>query len=906
MVHPTPLLPLPIDGVMPAVLDSLRGAASVVLRAPAGAGKTTRVPPAIWDSGLGGAGQILVLQPRRVAARAAARRITAERGGTLGDTIGYHVRFEREAGPQTRILVMTEGVLLRKLHDDPFLEQTSVVIFDEFHERNVYSDLALGMVRRLQQTVRPDLKIVVMSATLASEPIAEYLDRCPIVECEGRTFPVEIAYWRELGRPKLIDLAVAGIQRVVPRGLGDILVFLPGIGEIRRVADEIRGLAARHELAVMPLYGDLPSDAQDAVLRPAERRKLVLATNVAETSLTIDGITTVVDLGMARKLRFDPRVGLDRLELLPISQAAADQRAGRAGRTQPGFCLRMWEQGTHRHRSEFEDPEIRCIDLAGPVLQLHSWGERDVLSFPWFEAPRPESVARAELLLRQLGALDQAATITTLGRRLARFPLHPRIARLLVAGADIGCLPQAALAAALLSERDPFERGTRPTARQASATHSDVVDRVRLLEEFDQHRATASDWLKPGAANHVLRVRDQLLRECGVSHTTRRADNAFQREPRPTTGVDQPPNSTESPANSTPSVEIPGKSVDIQGPAEMPQMSVEIPGTRSPRTAFDASQPRRQTASDDELLMRALLAALPDRLAIRREPNSEKGLMVGGTGVSLHSQSGVLRHQLFICVDIEARPTGGIVRLASGVERDWLPPDGLRTADELFFHPSQKRVAARRRTYWEDLLLGETPTTVVDRQQAARILAKAAQADWDRVFPGADSHLQMFLNRVRCLGEWCPELGLPTLHDAQLHAVLQQLCATCLTFDELRQAPWLQCVRGLFDARQLALLDREAPERLQLPRGVHIKLDYQPGKPPILAVRIQDAFGLEDTPRIAGGRVPVLLHLLGPNLRPQQVTDDLASFWSNTYPRVRKELARRYPKHAWPENPRQV
>lgn len=866
-------LPLPIDAVLPAVLEALARASSVVLRAPAGAGKTTRVPPAVLDAGFGKAGQVIVLQPRRVAARAAARRMAAERGDQLGESVGYHVRFEREVGPQTRIIVMTEGVLLRKLHDDPFLEHVGLVVFDEFHERNVYSDLALGMVRRLQQTVRPDLKIVVMSATLAAEPIAAYLDECPTVECEGRTFPVDIAYWRGAGRRNLAELTLEGIQHVLQQESGDMLVFLPGVGEIRRVAEGLRRAANRPELAILPLYGDLSSEAQDAVLRPASRRKVVLATNVAETSLTIDGITTVVDSGLARKLRFDPRVGLDRLELLPISQAAADQRAGRAGRTQPGSCLRMWDQATHRNRPAFEEPEIRCIDLAGPVLQLHSWGEPDVLSFPWFEPPRLESVERATLLLRRLGAIDDSG-ITAIGRRLARFPVHPRIARLLVEGAARGCLPAAALAAALLSERDPFDREVRPGMSRGRGmptrldyhTQSDVVDRVRAIEEYERSRTLAAHCgqLKPGAAAHVLRVRDQLLREGGATLGEHEA-SAPKRDARPVEAANSP-----SPTGA---------------------------GERPHRDAFDGGE---------EPLMRALLAALPDRLAIRRERNGEKGLMVGGCGVCLHPQSAVRQSELFLCVDVEAGRSDAIVRLASAVERDWLPASGLRTLDELFFHPSQKRVAARRRTYWDDLLLAETPTAVVDHEQAAAVLAKAAAVDWDRVFPHDNAELNGFLNRVRCLAEWRPDLDLPEFGEPELHSVLHGLCHSHRSFDELRKAPWLAAVRGRLDAQQLAILDREAPERLQLPRGTRVKLDYQLGKPPVLAVKIQDAFGLAETPRVASGRVPVVLHLLGPNMRPQQVTNDLASFWTNTYPQVRKELARRYPKHAWPENPREA
>jgi ATP-dependent helicase HrpB len=835
--------PLPIDAVIPALLDALRREASVVLRAPTGAGKTTRVPPAVLDAGIAGEGKVLVLQPRRVAARAAARRMAFERGQRLGETVGYHVRFDRQASAATQIVVMTEGVLLRMLLDDPFLEQTGTVIFDEFHERSLNSDMALGMVRELQQTVRPELKIVVMSATLAAQPIANYLGGCATVESEGRTFPVDVRYWRGFEKRPIDELAAAGVESLLDQTAGDMLVFLPGVGEIRRTEDQLRTLAKRHDLAVMPLYGDLSAEQQDAVLGPCPRRKVVLATNVAETSLTIDGITAVVDTGVARILRFDPRVGLDRLELLPISQASADQRAGRAGRTQPGVCLRLWDQTTHRQRPEQEEPEIRRVDLAGPILQLRCWGERDVSAFAWFEPPRPEAVEQATALLARLDAIDETG-VTELGGAIARLPVHPRIGRLLVEGQRRGCTAQAALAAALLSERDPFERGARGRVEQRGSmstklayhSQSDVLDRVTALVEFERTRRTQSDvgTLKAGAAANVLRVRDQLvtlLRDLEARHLAAR------------------------------------------------------------------------DGENDEALLRALLAAFPDRLARRREPNSNKGVMVGGRGVSLHPQCAVTQAELFVCVDVDAGRTDAIVRQASAVERDWLPDEHLRTADELFFHPTQKRVAARRRTYWEDLLLDETPTAVTDEQQAAELLANAALADWDRVFPANDEGASGFLMRVRCLAEWMPELQLPKFDADQLREVLRSLCATCRSFDELRKAPWLDYLKGQLTSQQLALVDREAPERLPVPSGNRIKIEYSQGKPPVLAVRIQEVFGLLETPRIAGGRVPVLLHLLGPNMRPQQVTDDLRSFWTNTYPQVRKDLRRRYPKHAWPEDP---
>ena len=397
------LMPLPIDVVLPDLLAALRRSPNVVLRAPTGAGKTTRVPPALFDGGLADDKRILMLEPRRLAARAAARRMAQERGEPVGDTIGFQVRFERQFGPRTRILVVTPGILLRMLHDDPFLESIGVIIFDEFHERGLDSDLALGMTRLIQQTVRPELRLVVMSATFAVDAVAAYLGNCPVVVSEGRLHPVEIVYEpRSLQQPWPVA-AAAATERMLERTRGDVLVFLPGLQEIRQTAHQLEAVASERDLAVLPLHGDLPAEQQDAALLPQSRRKIVLATNVAETSVTVEGVTGVVDTGLARVMRFDANVGLDRLQLEPISQASAEQRAGRAGRTEPGVCVRLWSASAHRARAEQTEPEIRRVDLAGAMLQLLGFGETDVRHFPWLEPPREEAVTQAAGVVAAVG-----------------------------------------------------------------------------------------------------------------------------------------------------------------------------------------------------------------------------------------------------------------------------------------------------------------------------------------------------------------------------------------------------------------------------------------------------------------------------------------------------------------------
>ncbi|HEV3343501.1 MAG TPA: ATP-dependent helicase HrpB, partial [Pirellulales bacterium] len=505
------LLPLPIDAVLPELLAALGRQSSVVLQAPAGAGKTTRVPPAILDGGLAGSGQIVLLQPRRVAARAAAARIAAERGGKLGDEVGYQVRFERQASRDTRILAVTDGVFVRMLADDPFLEGVSVVLFDEFHERSINSDLALAMVRRIQVDLRPELKLVVMSATLAAEPIAAWLGGCPVVRSEGRTFPVELRYAPHSPHGPVAAHVARAVESLLGSTTGDLLAFLPGVAEIRQTEHELVAGGRVPEVAILPLYADLPLAQQQAVLEPAKHRKIVLATNVAETSLTIEGVTGVVDSGLARVLRLDPALGLDRLETVRISRASADQRAGRAGRTAPGVCLRLWSEREQGGLRDFESPEIARVDLAGPVLELLCWVESDVGRFGWFEPPPPAAIEQALGLLRRLGAWGDRG-VTPLGRRMARLPVHPRLGRALIEGHSHGHADRVAMACALLSERDPFRASRQEESRHTS--DSDVLDRVAALEAFEgsgqRHSEVGS--IDGGTAKGIIRARKQLLR----------------------------------------------------------------------------------------------------------------------------------------------------------------------------------------------------------------------------------------------------------------------------------------------------------------------------------------------------------------------------------------------------------
>ena len=871
---------LPIDDIIPAVIQALESHNSVVIHAPPGAGKTTRIPPALIDAGIAGQKRLVMLEPRRIAVRSAAQRIAEQRRESVGQSVGYQVRFERRSSAQTNILIVTEGILPRILASDPYLDSIGVLVFDEFHERSLDNDFALGIARLLQDTVRPDLRIVVMSATLQTSAISRYLNDCPIIRSEGRQYPVEVLYQPRRGHQSSAEAVVQATLQMVDRTAGDILVFLPGVGEIKQVQRELTRSASLSGIQIMPLYGDLPAEQQDAALRPSQQRRIVLATNVAETSVTVSGITAVVDSGWARIKSFDPSIGLDRLELAPISRSSADQRAGRAGRERPGSCLRLWSAAHHASRSESIEPEIVRVDLAHTILQLLSYGEFTLQSFPWLDPPKPRSVQQALLFLQQIQAIElpeldvdsmaslnlaelSQPTLTPLGKQLAQLPVQPRIGKLLLVSEQLGCTAQATLAAALLSERSPFSSPAAHSSHHAHNNHAssqnqsthapcscDIYDRVEALEEFERTGRTSFSLgeLHRAAARRILQVRQQLARM----------------------------------------VERLGSAPDLSG-----QRNAALAKNLATNTGTDS----------DVLLRRALFAAFADRLARRREPGSARGVMLGGRGVRIAPSSAVSAAEFFVCVEIEAGKSESIVRLAAAVEREWLPSTEIQTSIDVDFDASAQRVTARRRTRYRDLLIEESPAAVPNNSATAQTLAVAAANHLPLVLPAVDSPAGQLLQRIRWLQETCPDLQLPACSEQQLAELLPDICQGLRSFDELRRADWMSAIQAQLTPVQMQALRREAPDRLEVPSGNRIAVNYESGRPPTLSVRIQEVFGWKDTPRLGQGRVRVLLQLLGPNYRPQQVTDDLASFWNNGYPVVRKELRRRYPKHAWPEDP---
>jgi len=826
------VIPLPVDSVLPALVSALTERGVAVLRAPTGAGKTSRVPPAILAGGVAGEGQIFLLQPRRIAARAAARRMAQEHGSRVGARYGYQVRFERKTSAETRVIAMTPGILLRRFHQDPFLEGCGAIVLDEFHERSVEADLVLGMARLLRETLRPELRLVVMSATIDAEPIAAWLGDAPILACEGRLHPVKIENRGRRSDERLEDHVTLAVRDLLQEETGDILVFLPGVGEIRRCQRALEALPEADGVELRALYGDLPAGEQDGALRRARRRRVILATNVAESSVTVEGITAVVDSGLHRRMSFDAGLGLGRLELRPVCRASADQRAGRAGRLQPGRCIRLWSRADDRGRPAHDEPEIRRSDPSALLLQLHALGEAE--SFSWFEAPRESAIEGAERLLRRLGALDEDGRLSALGKRLAELPLAPRLGRLLLAGEALGpaLCDRIALAAALLSERDPI-RPKFPPDPNPTPSPSDLLDRIEALERFERRASPdrSLGQLDRGGARSILRVRKQLR------------------------------------------------------------------GHMKPKAGVEAE------LCPDEAVQRALLAAFPDRVIRRREARGRRGVMVGGRGVKLAPGSRVVEGELFLGLDIDLRSGDALVRSASLIEEEWLDPLRCELDLVLSFDEEKERVRARRERRYDGLVL-ESSTAPLPKHDAgvADCLARAARERLAGALPDENSAYAKLCRRLGFLRAHCPELEFPS-EESLVELLLPVLCQGLSSFAELRRAPWEPSVRGSLSQAQREALEREAPERYPLPTGSSVALRYEAGRPPVLAARIQQLFGLNQSPSLARGRAPLLLHLLAPNNRPQQITDDLPGFWVRTYPQVRRDLRARYPKHSWPDDP---
>ena len=816
---------LPVAGVLPELTDALEAHGSAVLHAPPGSGKSTLVPGAILEAGLAGEGEIWMLQPRRAAARAVARRLAELQGSALGDTVGYQIRFESRVSPQTRIRVVTEGLLTRRLQSDPGLEGVGVVIFDEFHERSLQSDLGLAFAREVQEALRPDLKILAMSATLDPEPISRFLDHAPVIRAEGRVYPVRVTHEpspkpREL--PRALSRAAGSLREEMATGdacEGDILIFVPGVRMIEDTLARLRDDARWQSWDLLPLHGRLSSEEQDRAIQPSRRRRVIVSTNIAETSLTIQGVSAVIDTGLAKSLRFDSGLGMDRLETVKTSRASAEQRAGRAGRLGPGRAHRLWTEADHAGRGAFEPSEITRVELSRLLLDLRAWGARDVEQARLFEAPPVASLDRAERLLGDLGALDEATgAITSLGAKLAALPLSPRLGRLLLAAQERSVTSLGCWVAAWLQEGIRLNRG--PAGAQSAC---------------DPLEALRSD--PPRGRGTVERSARQLARILGEKLT----------------------------------------------PA-----------------------PRSWTGEEEEALCRSLLEAWPDRVG--RRGASDSVVLADGRGCRLAEESALHGDELLLGLAVDAGRRGerarSLIRVASRVDQAWLEDlGGVTEGDEVSWSEGEQRVTAERVQRYRGLVLSRKQVPLQDREAAAECLLRATVDSLERGLGLQDADREV-LHRMSLIARLLPEEGFPEDTHLWLADQLPRLCAGRSSWRELQSLPPGSRLLDGLDWSARNRLDTLAPERLEVPSGSRLRLSYPPEGAPYLAVRVQEVFGWEVTPTIARGRQRIVLHLLNPAQRPLQVTEDLESFWTRTWPEVRGEMRSRYPKHRWPEDPR--
>lgn len=809
------LIPLPIDEFIPRLQDLLRTADSLVLTAAPGAGKTTRLPPALLDVV---EGQVLVLEPRRMAAVAAASRIAEENGWTPGREVGWQVRFDNQTSDGTRLVFLTEALLARRMVRDPELKGVDVVVLDEFHERSLHTDLTLGLLKELRELGR-DIKLVVMSATLTAERIADYLGNAPIVAVPGKLHPLEIRHAKGSQRlqtdPAFFDAVAEAVKSAATSR--DVLVFLPGVGEIERTRERLVAWAAERGVDLVALHGSLPLEEQRRALRKGPRKRVVLSTNIAESSVTVDGVDTVVDTGLAKVSRYDVRTGFSRLELSRISLGSAIQRSGRAARQFPGTALRLWNKMDEHSMPKDEIPEVQRADLSEALLFLANQGVSDFRAFPWFETPPERHLATAETALRHLGAIDAAHRITGKGRQLLKFPLPPRLGALLLAAESIpGATGTAARLAALLQERD-FVRDDVARAHLGDRLECDLTLRLQLLDK-----------LKPRA---ILQAADQLKRLMN------------------------------------------GK-----------------PGT----------------ADAETLVRRLLLQAFPDRLC-RRRGNTDRGRMVGGRGVKLAPGSLVKDSEYFVAIGgveglADAETT---ISLACGFEKDFLLEelgDRVERKRDLHVDDAKGQIFAREFRAYADLPLEEANLRPASPEQIAERLPELLAARFDEV-----------LKKNENLARWFERWEFLRRHDEAARAVdfdakkRAEIFAEAAygekSVEKVAAKELVYFFESAIPAELAVRLRDDVPDKIQVPTGNRLTVHYPPDREPYLEVRLQEVFGWTQTPKVLGGRVPVTLHLLGPNYRPVQVTADLSSFWKNGYPEVRKELRTRYPKHSWPDDP---
>lgn len=840
---------LPIYDIEKDLVDLLPATRRLIVQGPTGSGKSTQIPQMLLEHGLLASGQAVILQPRRMAARLLAARVAAEQSSELGETVGYQIRFDCRASPETKIKYVTEGILLRQMVVDPSLDGVQTLIFDEFHERHLYGDITLAQAVELQNTRRPDLQIIVMSATLETKILEQYLSPCTVLTCEGRMYPVQIDYTDKrvgTGGPPIWELAAEAFAREIREGCaGDVLVFMPGGFEIQQTIEAIHHCPESKGFILLPLHGELPARDQDAAVARYDHPKVVVATNVAETSLTIDGIQLVIDSGLARIPSYDPHRGINTLFIEKISQASADQRAGRAGRTAPGRCIRLWSQAEHQERPVHQLPEIKRLDLAEVVLTLKAAGVTDLRQFRWLEPPNEFSLAGAEVLLADLGALDHQNHITPLGRKMLAFPAHPRYSRMLLAAQQYRCVHQAALIAALTQGRDLLLRNT---SKEVKAYREDLLG----------EQAPSDFWILMRAWSYAVKndFRLDACKKLGIHAQTARQ----------------------------------------VGPLHQQFLAI----------AEEEGLDTQRYNVADESLQKCILIGFSDRVARRLDSGTLRCEMVHGRRGVLARESAVHHSPLLVAAEIQEiggmdKAANTLLSLATAVNPEWLLElfsEDLQTTDRVFFDAASRRVYAEQTQQFRGLTLSVKKTDPSNPDEAARILA-AEVIEGRLVLKRWDHQVEQWILRLNSLCRWCPELGLPELAEAGRVDLIVQLCHGALSYKDIKDKEVMPGVQSWLSAEQRRMLEKHAPERLELPQGRRPKVVYTTSGPPYVAMRIQELYDVAQTPRIAMNRVSIQFHILAPNTRPVQITQDLAGFWRDHYPRIKSELQRKYPKHEW-------
>jgi ATP-dependent helicase HrpB len=858
---------LPVRACAAAIVQRLAApGATLTIVAETGSGKTTQVPQILDEAGLsrlaadGSGGRIVVLQPRRLAARAVARRVAQEMGVRLGDAVGYRTRHDRADSPATRILFMTDGLFARMALASPRLEGIGTVVLDEFHERGIHTDISAGTVRRLQASARPDLRLAIMSATLDAERTVASFGGSAI-HVPGRVHPVDVSFagdpppaphGRTVPGSEVWNRAAdATIRAMEEEPEGHALIFMPGRAEIARTIEALeRRLGRASGVTVHALHGSQTAEEQDAALAPSRERKVIVATNIAQTSLTIDGVRVVVDSGLARVARFDSRRDLNALRLEPISRASAEQRAGRAGRTAPGRCIRLWSATSHARRAEHDEPEIARVELSEAILLLAALGERDPLGFPWVDAPPAESLERARAALRATGAFGDDDRITTLGRAMARIPTHPRLARALVESDRRGCVRRVAACAAIVAGRDVV-RGAggawMKSLLEPEDPAGDLAPRERILEAWTSGRARALG----GAAQQE--IDGESLREAArVAEDLARAAK--------------------------------GTSATIAGGTEH---AVDLASTES------------------DHLVACLVRGFPDRIAWRTDAQKPHAHMAGRRKVALDPASQLRGAGPFLALDAR-EATGGdgsqtLLSLTCAVDAallESLAPARFAVDRAERWDPQEQAVVEVESRTFDGIAVDRTVRPARDIAAAEAIIAERI-AEGELKLERWDDSVGQWIARVRCVAQWMPERGLITYAPDELRVVLMEIASGATRWSQVRDRPCLDALRHALSHEEIMLVERAAPSEIALPSGRRMRVQYEPGQPPRGRAKVQDLYGLDRNPTVAMGRVPVLLEILGPNFRPLQVTSDLANFWSVLYPSLRNELRRRYPRHEW-------